>query len=124
MDLVTIRIVADIKTEQEEKHVTEYLLEDYEGEEYRQIVEKINSMKEMFFEHLFDEVPGYRELSQDSKASFLKTITPFLQVQGKGRLVNSSFDHIEDRNEPEGIRVYLLESGTMGFQYFNNGEWN
>jgi len=68
-------------------------------------------------------VPGYNELSQESKASFLKTIIPFLQCQGKGRLVNSSIDHIEDRGEPEGIRVYLMEYGEMGFQYFNNGDW-
>lgn len=80
-------------------------------------------MKEMKLEQIFDEVPGYKELSEESKASFLLTIVPFLQCQGKGRLVSSSIDHIEDRGEPEGIRVYLNESGEMGFQYFNNGDW-
>lgn len=123
MDLVTIRIVADIKTGQEKKHVIEYLLEDYHGEEYTGIMEKINRMKTMSFEQTFEGIPGFQGLSQESKESFLKTIVPFLQCQGKGRLTNSTIDYIEDTQEAEGIRVYLTEYGDQGYQYFRNGSW-
>lgn len=124
MELVTIRIIADIKTGNPDKGVFEYLLEDYQGKEYNKIVEKINNMKGMEFKQIFEGIPGYKELSQESKESFLKTIVPFLQCQGKGRLTNSTIDHIEDTQEAEGIRVYLTEYGDQGYQYFNNGNWN
>lgn len=123
MELVPIRIIADIKTGNEDKRVFEYLLEDYQGEEYGQIVDKINSMKDTPFEQMFEAIPGFKKLTPESKESFLKTIVPFLQCQGKGRLINASIDHIEDRKEPEGIRVYLNEYGDLGFQYFRNGSW-
>lgn len=123
MDLVTIRIIADIESGNEDKRVFKYLLEDYQGEEYKQIIDKIESLSLVSFEHIFDDIPGYLELSPKSKDSFLETIIPFLQCQGKGRLISSSIDHIEDRNEKEGIRVYLNESGDIGFQYFDNGSW-
>jgi len=123
MELVTIRIIADIKTGNTDKRVFEYLLEDYQAEEHNQIVDKINRMKSIQFNQIFEVIPGFQELSPESNQSFLKTIMPFLQCQGKGRLINTSIDHIEDRGEAEGIRVYLTEYGELGYQHFNNGSW-
>jgi hypothetical protein len=122
-ELVTIRIIADIQTGQLDKRVMKYLLEDYNRYEYLGRVTEIESLSKEPFEHIFSKIEGYTNLTDESKNSFLKTIIPFLQCQGKVRLTNTSIHHIEDKQEANGIRVYLTECGSEAFQFFLNGNW-
>lgn len=122
-ELVMIRIIADMITNKLIKREMEYLLEDYNGYEYIGRIRTCEELAKQPFTEIFTAIEGYNDLTEEAKNNFLKTIIPFVQCQDKGRLINTSIHHIEDRREANGIRVYLMEYGEMGYQYFNNGSW-
>jgi hypothetical protein len=119
LELATIRIIADMKTGELSERVAEYLIEDYQDRK-----EAFEDLAKMPLETFFGQVTGYADLTDEAKETFNKTIMPFSQCQGKGRLTNASIDRIEDREDEKGIRVYMMEWGEEGFQYFyENGQW-
>jgi hypothetical protein len=120
MELMTIKIIVDIKTGQLSESVAAYLIDDYQArKEYFEALAKIP------LETLFSQIQGYTRLSLEDKATFNRTIIPFCQCQGRSRLVETRIHHIEHRDNEKDIRVYLIEDGEEGYQYFHkNGEWS
>ncbi len=119
LELVTIRLVTDMKTGELSERVAEYLIEDYQDKR-----KTFEDLAKMPLETFFGQVDGYAGLTDEARETFNKTIIPFSQCQGKGRLTNTTLHHIEDRENEEGIRVYMVEWGEEGFQYFyESGQW-
>lgn len=122
-ELLSLRMIIDIQTDQRDPDVEQYFLDDfniYERVGRRTLYKELAKIP---LKDLFINVEGYNKLSEPARENFLMTIDPFLHCQGKCRLVGTFIHHIEDRKEPEGIRVYLMEHGEMGYQYFNRGVW-
>ena len=122
-ELLGLRMIIDIQTNQRDPIAEKYFLDDYDIYERVGRMAVYEELAKTPYEELFVNIKGYDELSEPARVNSLQTIDPFLHCQGKSRLVGTFIHHIEDRSEPDGIRVYLMEHGTMGYQYFNYGEW-
>lgn len=122
MELSTLRIIGDIKTGQFKKTVADYLLDD----DYDDKKEFFEGMAKIPLKLICTElIRGYSDLSEEDKETFNKVIIPFCQCQGKGRLTNTTIDRISHMKHENDIRVYLIEYGEEGYQYFRkNGEWD
>jgi hypothetical protein len=124
-ELLSLRMIIDIQTNQRKPDVEKYFLADFDTYERIGRMTVYEELAKIPFEDLFIEVKGYNKLSEKGKKCFLDTIDPFLHTQGKCRLIGTFIHHIEERSkEPDRIRVYLMEHGEMGYQYFKHtGEW-
>lgn len=122
--LFIVRIVMDRKSGLNTRDVENYLLSDFNSGEYDKIIRECRQLANTSLFTLFNEIPGYTDLKNDDiKQDFRNTLASFTRCQGKGRLMAATITKIEDRQEPEGLRVYLNECGEEGYQYFRKGSW-
>lgn len=123
-ELLSLRMILDIQNNHRDPVAEKYFLANYTLYERVGRMAVYEELAKIPFQELFVDIKGYNKLSKTGKECFLNTIYPFLQAQNKSRLVNTFIHHIENRSEPNGIRVYLMEHGHKGFQYFtHDGNW-
>jgi hypothetical protein len=122
-ELLSLRMIIDIRTNQRDPTIEQYFLNDFNI--YERVGRRTLSIElaKMPLREHYAKIDGFNTLSEAAKMNFIATMYLYLHAQGKSRLVGTYVHHIEDKKEPEGIRVYLMEHGEMSYQYFNFGEW-